>query len=112
LQQANDQYFRFDLTGAIAAGEPVVIDLVDGSSTGDAGIGINSEQSTRKVVALLPISLEGLGGRLILPFPAKSEALEIGHVLAWPAFLDARAHLPGGGRVRALAVHAFGPVFR
>ncbi len=112
LRQANDDYFRFELSGAIAEAEPMVVELHDGQTTASVGLGLRGDASTRKLIALVPLAFERAGGALVVPFVGKTEPLKVGQGHVWPAFLDARIDLAGEGTLRALVAHAFGPAFR
>ncbi|UDY33946.1 hypothetical protein [Dermatobacter hominis] len=104
--EANTQCFHFDLRYAVEVGEPARLVLDEGASSRDAGLGMDSQHSTRKLTGLV-----GLGtstARLVLPAADKVVEVFPGSCHLWPSYVD--VVFPDG--IHGLSFHAFGPAFR
>ena len=113
VKQANDEFFRFDLTGALAEDEPGILRLDTNRSLAQHGCGIRAGETSRKLTVLVALTIRDLSDpHLLLPYSAKRQAIVPGVVFVWPAFLDARLEADGDGEVMAMVAHVFGPAFR
>lgn len=110
--QANTEYFRFELTGVVGEGEPRFLHVAESGSLADYDVGLTGDESTRKLVVLLALAIDGTtadDATIDLPVAGKSNPLKPGMAYVWPAFLDATWSAPNG--VHLLVLHAHGPAF-
>jgi hypothetical protein len=110
IAQANSEYFRFDLEGVLEPGEPVLRELGSGESLLDCGL--ERDNSTRKLVSLLILSVTGDEVRLRMEDTGSEVSAVPGSFVTFPAYAAVSCQGPPDCRVRFLLAHAVGPAFR
>ncbi len=109
IAQANSEYFRFHLEGVLEAGEPVTRTLAVGEPLTD--VGLSREQSTRKVVSLLVLSVEGDDVGFQLEETTSVVPAVRGSFVVFPAYGHVSCVGGAGGGVRLMLAHGLGPAF-
>lgn len=112
LESANSRYFRFDVENAVGADEPRLVALAAGEPSAAAGIGLTPAESTRKLVALVVLGVDGDDVTVALSGTDKRVSPAVGDVLMFPAYCIAEVESPGGGSIEVAAFHAYGRAFR
>jgi hypothetical protein len=108
---ANNQHFRFELTGMLGFDPPGTSRLAAGVDDSELRSDISADHSTRKLVAVIPLD-EGEGG--VPEFPALGKQCNdgIGVMSAFPAYLTYRLRAAGGSGRLLLWSWVHGPHFR
>lgn len=111
LEAANTNYFRFELVGAIAPGEPTEVTLDSGLTTSDLRLGLIPGEPRRKLIALITVAVSGDSVELVNQQSGRATTVRPGHVVVTPAYCSLT--LPtDDASATFLACHAFGPAFR
>ncbi|UDY33959.1 hypothetical protein [Dermatobacter hominis] len=111
VSQANSQFFRFRIEGVLQPDEPRVVQWEAGGSSTDLDLGITAESSTRKLVSILVLAVEGEGVEFQVERTGRSVPAAHGSFVTFPAYSSVRCLGTGDVRVTALAAHAVGPAF-
>lgn len=109
VQQANCEYFRFELTRLHGPDDPTVLTL----EHGDQVVSLTRHHSDRKLTVLLLLAVDGIDSAL-LTHPAAEEPQSItpGGAVVFPSYLVPSVDLNGHGSLRAVITHVTGPAFR
>jgi hypothetical protein len=110
---ANNQHFRFELTGIVAADAPVVLRVEpdDDELTSLAITDLLPTASTRKLTVVLTLT-DGTGGLPEFPALDKAAAGSAGEVSIFPSYLTYRLPPVTGEPRGSLWVRVHGPHFR
>ena len=112
IETANSNFFRFEIETAVDEAEPVALRLTPTVDSHQCGLGLSREDSTRKLVALVVLSVEGDGVELVLDGQERPTDAVPGSVVMFPAYCNLRVTGPDHSAVEVAACHAFGPAFR
>ena len=112
IETANSSYFRFDIESAVDDAEPVVLRLTPTRDTRAVGLGLDREHSTRKLVAMVVLAVDGDGVHLVVEGQERSTEAVPGSIVMFPAYCNVRVVGAEAAAVEVAACHAFGPAFR
>lgn len=107
LDRANTSFFRFELDVVGEADEPRLVDLPHQLDE----LGLSRDRSTRKLVSILPTRSVG-GAEILFPGIGRSEPLQVGVAVMYPAYLEPVVDPGEGERVPCIVTHALGRAFR
>jgi hypothetical protein len=110
---ANNQHFRFELTGILAPDPPLVITVtaVDGGEGDRLFCDLGPAVSTRKLSIVLPLE-DGVGGMPEFPALAKTCSGTAGEVSIFPSYLAYRLVAVEGAPRPFLWARVHGPHFQ
>ncbi len=112
VETANSNFFRFDIETAVDDDEPAVLRLTPTQDTRAAGLGLDREHSTRKLVAMVVLAVDGDGVQLVVEGQERATDAVPGSIVMFPAYCNVRVVGSEAAAVDVAACHAFGPAFR
>lgn len=112
IEEANSSYFRFELDGVCAPGEPQLVTLQPGQSTSAIDLGLSASQPDRKLTVLLVLPPVDDAPTLHHDQSEKSAQLSPGQIVMTPSYCSLSLGPDAASAASFVAVHAVGRSFR